>query len=126
MAIIHKLHEAIRELHTNAASINGDDLDTCTVWDDDGNEVTINADNVTAKAKELSDAHPMVMLRMARDKLLKDVVDPVISNPLLWASLSSDKQGEWTTYRSALLDLPANQTADDDSLSNINFPTQPS
>lgn len=126
MAIIHKLHEAIRELYSNATSINGDNLDTCTVWDDDGNVVTIDADNVTAKAKELSDAHPMVMLRMARDKLLREDIDPVVSNPLLWASLSSDKQGEWTTYRTALLDLPANQTASDDSLSNITFPTKPS
>ena len=41
MAIIHKLHEAIRELHTNAASINGDDLDTCTVWDDDGTQIML-------------------------------------------------------------------------------------
>jgi hypothetical protein len=40
--------------------------------------------------------------------------------------MSSDKQTEWTTYRKALLDLPANQTPSDDSLSNITFPTKPS
>jgi len=120
------IHEAIRALYNNACSIDGNTIDDVQVWDEDGNEVTINNDNVTAKVAELVEANPMKMLRIERDRLLKQEVDPVISNPLRWASFSSDKQGEWTAYRTALLDLPDNQTPDDDSLSNITFPTKPS
>ena len=44
-------------------------------------------------------------VRMQRDFLLLDVVDPVVSNPLRWASFSEAKQTEWTVYRQALLDI---------------------
>jgi len=41
-----------------------------------------------------------------RDNLLKTEVDPVVSNPLLWADLTTEKQAEWTQYRTALLNVP--------------------
>jgi len=44
-------------------------------------------------------------VRAERDSLLV-VVDVIVSNPLRWASLSSDKQNEWSTYRQDLLDVP--------------------
>lgn len=44
-------------------------------------------------------------VRSERDLLLS-LVDVVVSNPFRWASLSSDKQAEWATYRQALLDVP--------------------
>lgn len=44
-------------------------------------------------------------VRAKRDNLLV-AVDVVVSNPLRWADLSSDKQNEWTVYRQALLDVP--------------------
>ena len=51
------------------------------------------------------DAALAAQVRSSRDLLLS-VVDVVVSNPLRWASLSSDKQNEWTVYRQALLDVP--------------------
>ena len=51
------------------------------------------------------DAALAAQVRAKRDSLLV-VVDVVVSNPLRWASLSSDKQNEWTVYRQALLDVP--------------------
>jgi len=45
-------------------------------------------------------------VRAERDRLLITKVDPLVSNPLRWADLSSDKQTEWTVYRQALLDVP--------------------
>ena len=51
------------------------------------------------------DAALATQVRAKRDSLLV-VVDAVVSNPLRWASLSSDKQNEWSTYRQALLDVP--------------------
>jgi len=51
------------------------------------------------------DAALAAQVRDKRDSLLV-VVDAVVSNPLRWASLSSDEQNEWTVYRQALLDVP--------------------
>ena len=51
------------------------------------------------------DAALAAQVRAQRDSLLV-VVDVVVSNPLRWADLSSDKQTEWTAYRQALLDVP--------------------
>ena len=51
------------------------------------------------------DAALAAQVRAERDSLLV-VVDAVVSNPLRWASLSSDKQNEWSTYRQDLLDVP--------------------
>ena len=45
-------------------------------------------------------------VRAERDMLLSTKVDPLVSNTLRWADLSSDKQTEWTAYRQALLDVP--------------------
>ena len=59
---------------------------------------------------------------MERDTRLKYDVDPIVSNALRWDELSSSKKTEWQTYRSELLDLPAN-TPDP---SNITWPTKPS
>ena len=45
-------------------------------------------------------------VRAERDRLLSTKVDPLVSNTLRWADLSSDKQNEWTVYRQALLNVP--------------------
>ena len=44
-------------------------------------------------------------VRGYRDHLLKINVDPVVSNPLRWADLSTKKQDEWKEYRQKLLDI---------------------
>jgi len=51
------------------------------------------------------DAALATQVRAQRDNLLVGV-DVIVSNPLRWAALSSDKQNEWTVYRQALLDVP--------------------
>jgi hypothetical protein len=60
-------------------------------------------------------------LRDIRNTLLSENVDSVVSNPLRWASMTTEKQTEYTTYRQALLDLPQN-TEDPRS---PNLPTPP-
>tara|TARA_R110001592_G_scaffold201927_1_gene451135 strand:+ start:2637 stop:3050 length:414 start_codon:yes stop_codon:yes gene_type:complete len=54
------------------------------------------------------DATSSADIRAQRDYRLL-TVDQIISNPLRWAELDVATQGEWTTYRQALLDVP--QTA---------------
>jgi len=52
------------------------------------------------------DAETAVQVRNERDNLLATVVDPLVSNPLRWADLTSDKQTEWSQYRTDLLGVP--------------------
>ena len=59
--------------------------------------------------------------RANRDNILTTVVDPLVSNNLRWAELTSDKQAEWATYRTALLDVPQ-QTGFPQT---VTWPTQP-
>jgi len=53
-----------------------------------------------------ADARAAEAVREERDNILTTVVDPLVSNNLRWAELTSDKQAEWATYRTALLDVP--------------------
>ena len=119
------LHEAIREAHSNAVTISGDSFDDVEVWDIDGNTVSIDNDAVTVIIDQMIADNPMKMLRLERNRLLLEEVDPIVSNNLRWADMTAEKQTEWSNYRRALLDLPANQTPADDDLSNITFPTKP-
>ena len=60
-------------------------------------------------------------IRQERNGILTTVVDPLVSNPLRWADLTSDKQAEWATYRQALLDVPQQAGFP----TNITWPTKP-
>jgi hypothetical protein len=50
-----------------------------------------------------------VRLRVRRDVLLRDRVDPIVNNPLRWDTLSIEQQTVLTGYRQALLDWPATE-----------------
>jgi hypothetical protein len=52
------------------------------------------------------DAIASARVRSERDQRLQTEVDPLVSNPLRWGSLSAEKQQEWANYRQALLDIP--------------------
>lgn len=43
--------------------------------------------------------------RSERSRLLRTVVDPLVTNPLRWAELTAEKQAEWTQFRRDLLDV---------------------
>lgn len=45
------------------------------------------------------------VVRRERDIKLRVDVDPVVSNPFLWNSLSTELQNEWIEYRTLLLDI---------------------
>lgn len=48
-------------------------------------------------------------------------MDTIVSNPLRWASFSTELQAAWAAYRQALLDVPAQPGFPD----NIVWPTPP-
>ena len=60
-------------------------------------------------------------VRSERDNKLQSEVDVIAGNALRWAALSSDKQAEWATYRTALLDVPQQAGFPD----TITWPTKP-
>tara|TARA_R110000765_G_scaffold173996_3_gene278701 strand:- start:757 stop:1035 length:279 start_codon:yes stop_codon:yes gene_type:complete len=59
--------------------------------------------------------------REIRDKILVEEVDPIVSNTLRWNDMTDAKRTEWTNYRQALLDVPAQAGYPD----NITWPTKP-
>ena len=52
------------------------------------------------------DTHAELQVRTERNFILTSVVDPLASNTLRWADLTSDKQDYWSQYRTELLDVP--------------------
>ena len=59
--------------------------------------------------------------RRERDSKLFYEVDPIASNNLRWAGLTSEKQGEWAQYRTDLLNVPQQAGFP----FNITWPTKP-
>ena len=86
---------------------------TITDTDTDG---TINNDNlmsligsdfeayVPPTQAEL-DAEAAAAVRGRRDSILVTEVDPIVSNPLRWGSLTDQQQLAYTVYRQSLLDI---------------------
>ena len=58
--------------------------------------------------------------RELRDFYLAEM-DTILSNPLRWASMTTEQQNAWTTYRQALLDVPEQSGFPD----SITWPTKP-
>lgn len=60
-------------------------------------------------------------VRFERDIKLQYEVDPIVSNPLRWGSMSAEEQQSWADYRQALLDVPEQEGFPD----NVVWPTEP-
>ena len=67
------------------------------------------------------DAEAEIQVRYDRDILLKDQVDPIVSNPLRWADMTAEQQAAWAAYRTALLDVPTQDGFPHD----VVWPTKP-
>ena len=65
------------------------------------------------------DAATAAQVRSTRDSKLQSEVDPVAGNALRWAALTSEQQTAWATYRTALLNVPAQAGFPD----NVTWPT---
>ena len=59
-----------------------------------------------APTQEELDEETADQVRSDRDYKLLTEVDPLVTNPLRWAELASDKQTEWSQYRTDLLNVP--------------------
>ena len=75
----------------------------------------------TAPTQAELDAEEASEVRMMRDHLLKSEVDSIVSNPLRWADMASEKQTEWSQYRTDLLNVPQQSGFPN----TISWPTKP-
>jgi hypothetical protein len=97
-----------------------------TPWDTDN---TINntellaliGSDYAAFSQADEDARQVDFSRYQRNKLLENEVDPIVTNPLRWADLTTEKQNEWTQYRTDLLNVPQQAGFPN----TINWPTKP-
>ena len=83
---------------------------------------TFNGTEWVAPTQAELDAEAAAQVRGERDSILAQVVDPLVSNPLRWGDLTTEKQAEWTQYRTDLLDVPQQAGFPHD----VTWPTSPS
>lgn len=85
-----------------------DPSDTDTTVDNNAVMSLIGTDftSYVAPTQAELDAVTALQVRSDRDYKLLTEVDPLVSNPLRWAELTSNKQTEWSQYRTDLLNLP--------------------
>lgn len=67
------------------------------------------------------DAKAGAKVREQREWLLKNEVDPIVSNPLRWNEMTEDQRNMWSQYRRDLLNVPQQVGFPHD----INWPTSP-
>ena len=103
------------EQGTNLASINGY-VPNCA-------EYRINLETLTVESQDdpLHTFDIMIWMRQRRNNLLKDCDWTQGAD----SPLSDTKKAEWTTYRQALRDIPANNTSAT-TKNDITWPTKPS
>ena len=80
----------------------------------------IGSDYESATQAEI-DNRKAELVRFQRDMTLSAEVDPIVSNSLRWADMTTEQQNAWASYRTALLDIP-----DQDGFPhNVTWPTKP-
>lgn len=99
------------------------DYDTDTTINNDEVMALIGTDfsAYVAPTQEELDAATAAQVRAERDNILVTVLDPIVTNPLRWDSLTTEKQAEWAAYRISLLDITDQVGFPHD----INWPVQP-
>ena len=75
----------------------------------------------TAPTQAELDAQTASEARIMRDHLLQSEVDSIVSNPLRWADVTTEKQNEWAQYRTDLLNVPQQSGFPN----TISWPTKP-
>ena len=83
------------------------DYDTDTTIDNDAVMALIGT-NFTAyvpPTQEELDAKAAAAVREERSHILRTEVDPIVSNPLRWADMTTAEQNAWSQYRTELLNI---------------------
>lgn len=80
----------------------------------------IGSDYESATQEEI-DNRESELVRFQRDTTLETEVDPIVSNPLRWADLTTEQQNAWSQYRTALLNI----TDQEGFPHSVTWPTKP-
>lgn len=99
-------------------ALNPDDTDNTI---NNSELLSLIGSNYAAFSQSDYDAKLAADVRGKRDMKLENEVDPIVSNPLRWADLSTEKQNEWAKYRTDLLNVPQQS----DFPNKITWPTKP-
>ena len=139
------IHEALFELGIDDYQIDGLDISNATdfkskfrkitsydsnniaQFSSDPNDFGVTWTQIKNKMAELDNAAPAKLLRMERDKLLRDT-DWVVTKAI---ETGTNVPTNWKTYRQALRDLPASSTPKLNTRggldhTSISWPTKPS
>jgi len=97
-----------------------------TPWDTDNTIsntelLALIGSDYVAFSQSDEDARQADFSRYQRNQRLESEVDPIVTNPLRWADLTTAKQNEWTQYRTDLLNVPQQAGFPN----TINWPTKP-
>jgi len=97
--------------------------DTDTTVDNEAVKAILGSDIAAyvPPTQEELDAEAAAEVRAYRDHLLVTQVDPIVSNPLRWADLTTEQQNAWSAYRTALLDI----TDQSGFPHSVTWPTKP-
>ena len=108
------------EFNAQFKKVTGVDSNGTGILSSDPKDFGTTWAKVSAKQKELTDAEPMVELRLQRNQLLAETDFYALSD----VTMSDDMK----TYRQALRDITkdAKPTLKDGVLGNVTFPTKPS
>lgn len=100
-----------------------DPADTDTTIDNDAVMALIGTDFApyVPPTQEELDAEAEAAVRGQRNYLLEIEVDPIVSNPLRWADMTTAEQNAWASYRTALLNI----TEQEGFPHNVTWPVKP-
>ena len=90
-----------------------------TIVDAVTGEVTIR--QFTAEEIAECQAEWPIAVREHRDYLLATEVDPIVSNALRWADMTTEQQNAWAQYRTDLLNI----TEQEGFPENVTWPVKP-
>ena len=99
-------------------TINDDDTDTTI---DNTVLKTLLGSNIAPFDQAEYDDRIARLVRFQRDNLLKSEVDPIVTNPLRWADMTTEQQNAWSQYRTDLLNI----TDQAGFPHNVTWPTKP-
>ena len=99
------------------------DYDTDTTIDNDAVMGLIGTDFTAyvPPTQEELDAEAAAGVRAERGHILETEVDPIVSNPLRWADMTTAEQNAWSQYRTDLLNI----TDQAGFPHNVTWPTKP-
>ena len=99
-------------------SLHPDDSDNTI---DNADLLNLIGSNYSAFSQSDYDAKIAANVRRVRNLRLEQEVDPIVSNPLRWAEMTSEEQTTWSQYRTDLLNVPQQSGFPHD----VTFPTKP-